>query len=64
MQDIIYLEELIQNVGYYLRNVDEGKNKMLVINALKTKIVARMFTVIKRNKFYAPIYIKKTGVII
>lgn len=42
---------------YYLRKVDEGKNKMLVINALRAKIVARMFAVIKRNEFYEPIYI-------
>jgi len=41
---------------YYLRKVDEGKNKMLVINALRAKIVARMFAVIKRNEFYSPIY--------
>ena len=42
--------------GYYLRKVDEGKNKMSVINALRAKIVARMFAVIKRNEFYYPIY--------
>jgi len=41
---------------YYLRKVDEGKNKMLVINALRAKIIARMFAVIKRNEFYYPIY--------
>ena len=42
--------------NYYLRKVEEGKNKMLVINALRAKIVARMFAVIRRNEFYAPIY--------
>jgi transposase len=42
--------------AYYLRKVEEGKNKMSVINALRAKIVARMFTVIKRNEFYSPIY--------
>jgi transposase len=42
---------------YYLRKVEKGKNKMLVINALRAKIVARMFAVIKRNQFYTPIYI-------
>lgn len=41
---------------YYLRKVEEGKNKMTVINALRTKIVARMFAVIKRNDFYKPIF--------
>lgn len=34
---------------YYERKVAEGKNKMSVINALRAKIVARMFAVIKRN---------------
>jgi transposase len=41
---------------YYQRKVEEGKNKMLVINALRAKIVARMFAVVKRNEFYSPIY--------
>ena len=41
---------------YYLRKVEEGKNKMTVINALRAKIVARMFAVIKRNEFYKPIF--------
>lgn len=41
--------------NYYLRKVEEGKHKMSVINALRAKIVARMFAVIKNNKFYIPI---------
>ena len=32
--------------AYYMRKVEEGKNKMSVINALRAKIVARMFAVI------------------
>lgn len=40
---------------YYERKVAEGKNKMSVINALRAKIVARMFAVIKRNEKYKPI---------
>lgn len=46
--------------AYYERKVEEGKNKMTVINALRAKIVARMFAVIKRNDFYKPILIEKT----
>ena len=49
---------------YYERKVAEGKNKMLVINALRAKIVARMFAVIKRNEKYKPIYHKKLAKII
>ncbi|MDR0511294.1 MAG: IS110 family transposase [Rikenellaceae bacterium] len=38
---------------YYDRKVAEGKNKMLVvINALRAKLVARMFAVIKHDKPY------------
>ena len=40
---------------YYERKVAEGKNKMSVINALRAKMVARMFAVIKRDGTYKPI---------
>lgn len=39
---------------YYERKVAEGKNRMSVINALKAKIVSRMFAVVKRNEIYRP----------
>lgn len=46
----------IRNKGelreYYLRKVSEGKSKMSVINALRNKIVQRIFAVIKRNSYY------------
>lgn len=41
--------------AYYERKVDEGKNKMTIINALRAKLVARMFAVIKKDEFYSPI---------
>lgn len=41
--------------AYYERKVAEGKNKMSVINALRAKIVARMFAVIKNNIPYSSI---------
>lgn len=37
---------------YYIRKVEEGKNKMTVINAIRAKLVARMFAVIKNNQIY------------
>jgi hypothetical protein len=40
----------------YLRKVAEGKNKMLVINAVRAKLVMRMFAVIKNNNFYGKNY--------
>lgn len=39
---------------YYNRKVEEGKNKMSVINAIRAKIVARMFAVIRNNERYKP----------
>lgn len=39
---------------YYERKVAEGKNRMSVINALRAKIVSRMFAFIKRNEIYRP----------
>jgi transposase len=38
--------------AYYLRKVAEGKNKMSVLNAIRAKLVLRMFAVIKNNKEY------------
>lgn len=39
---------------YYKRKVADGKPKMLVINNLKNKIVARIFAVIKHQQNYKP----------
>jgi transposase len=43
---------------YYLRKVAQGKNKMLVINALRNKLIHRVYAVVKRgekyNKNYTP----------
>jgi transposase len=38
--------------SYYTRKVQEGKNKMACLNAVRSKIVARMFAVIKRQTPY------------
>jgi len=38
--------------AYYLRKVKEGKNKMLVINAIRNKLAHRIFAVIKRQTPY------------
>lgn len=40
---------------YFERKVTEGKNKMTVLNAVRAKLVARMFTVIRNNRIYQPI---------
>lgn len=37
---------------YYQRKVKDGKNKMLVINALRNKLIHRVYAVVKRGKKY------------
>lgn len=39
---------------YYIRKTAEGKNKMSVLNAVRNKLVHRMFAVIKRQTPYIP----------
>jgi transposase len=41
--------------NYYLRKIDEGKNKMSCVNAIRAKIVARMFAVVKRQSPFLPL---------
>lgn len=41
---------------YYLRKVAEGKSKMSVLNAVRAKLVHRMFAVIQQNQKYEPFY--------
>lgn len=43
--------------GYYERKVAEGKNKMSVLNAVRAKLVHRMFAVIKNNAPYEKLYV-------
>ena len=37
---------------YYNRKVEEGKNKMLVINNIRNKLLTRIFAVVKRQQPY------------
>jgi transposase len=37
---------------YFKRKVAEGKNKMSVINAVRNKLISRIFAVVKRNSLY------------
>lgn len=38
--------------NYYLRKVEEGKNKMSVLNAIRNKIIHRVFAIIKNKTMY------------
>ena len=37
---------------YYLRKIEEGKNKMSILNAIRNKIIHRIFALIKNQTFY------------
>jgi len=39
---------------YYKRKVNEGKNPMLVLNAVRNKLAARIFATVKRGTPYVP----------
>lgn len=41
---------------YYLRKVAEGKHKMSILNAIRNKIILRIFAVITKNKKYEKNY--------
>ena len=42
---------------YYQRKVAEGKVKMSVINALRNKVIQRVFACVKNNRKYEETYI-------
>ena len=37
---------------YYLRKAEQGKNKMSILNAVRNKIIHRIFAIIKNETFY------------
>jgi transposase len=41
---------------YYLRKLGEGKHKMVVLNAVKNKLISRVFAVVKRGTPFVPLY--------
>jgi len=42
---------------YYQRKLKEGKNKMLVLNAVRNKLIHRVYAVIKRGEKYNKNYV-------
>jgi transposase len=49
MSAIKYSEEMRV---YYLRKVSEGKNKMSVLNAVRNKLITRVYACIKQQRLY------------
>lgn len=37
---------------YYQRKVKEGKNRMLILNAVRNKLIHRVYAVVRRNEKY------------
>ena len=44
--------------GYFERKVAEGKNKMSVINAVRNKLIHRVFAVIRGERNYEDNYVR------
>lgn len=42
--------------AYYLRKLESGKNKMSVLNAVRNKLITRIFACIKNNRIYEKKY--------
>jgi len=47
--------------AYYERKVAEGKSKMLVINAVRNKLITRIFACIRDNRKYQENYTRKVA---
>ncbi len=43
--------------AYYDRKVQEGKNKMTILNAIRSKLIHRMFAVVRDNREYENSYV-------
>jgi transposase len=41
---------------YWLRKIQEGKHKMIILNAIRNKLIQRVFAVVKRGTKYERIY--------
>jgi hypothetical protein len=41
--------------AYYHRKLDEGKDKMVVLNAVRAKLINRVFATVSRGTPYVPI---------
>ena len=58
MNAITFNDEL---KAYYQRKVAEGKNPMSVLNAVRFKLICRIFSVIKRNEEFKKVYQKSAA---
>jgi len=45
---------------FFARKVAEGKNKMSVINAVRNKLILRVFACVRDNRLYSKEYVYLT----
>ena len=45
--------------GYYRRRLSEGKSAMSVLNAVRFKLICRIFAVVKRGEAFQKEYVKQ-----
>ena len=63
MKELLHLSALSATImkgelnNYYIRKVAEGKNKMLVLNNIRNKLVHRIFSCVSQNRKYEKNYI-------
>ena len=62
MKELLHMSALSATImkgelnDYYTRKVKEGKNKMLVLNNIRNKIIQRVFACVKENRKYEKSY--------
>lgn len=62
MKELLHMSALSATImkgelnDYYKRKVAEGKNKMLVLNNIRNKLIQRIFSCVKENRKYEKIY--------
>ena len=63
MKTLLHMAALVAIVhnpdlkAYYQRKVAEGKNKMSVLNAVRNKLIHRIFACVNENRKYENIYV-------
>lgn len=47
--------------NYYLRKIQEGKNKMSILNAVRNKLILRVFACVKQDRVFEKDYVYKAA---
>lgn len=55
MASLAAIREKGEMQDYFLRKVEQGKNKMSILNAVRNKLIHRVFSCVRNNRLYEPI---------